>query len=87
MRTLLFASLAALALCAACGQKGPLVLPRKSVATPVVIRPPDATADGGSAAPSPATPAATATPATPAAAAPPPPEQKKDEPPPSPPRR
>ena len=37
MRTLLLASLA---LCAACGQKGPLVLPQKSVATPVVIRAP-----------------------------------------------
>jgi predicted small lipoprotein YifL len=72
MRTLLPASLAALALCAACGQKGPLVLPQKSVATPVVIRPPDA-------APSAAPAAAPAPAATPAAAQP---EQKKDEPPP-----
>lgn len=47
MRTLLLASLAALAVCAGCGQKGALVLPPKSVATPVVIRapaPPEATA-------------------------------------------
>ena len=37
---LLLTTLAALALCAACGQKGPLVRPQKSVATPVVIRAP-----------------------------------------------
>lgn len=40
MRTPLLACLATLALCTACGQKGPLVLPQRSVATPVVIRAP-----------------------------------------------
>ena len=65
MRTLLLACLATLALCAACGQKGPLVLPQKSVATPVVIR----------------APAAEATPSDPAAAAdrPPTAERRDDE--------
>ena len=44
MRTPELVCLAVLALAAGCGQKGPLVLPKKSVATPVVIRAPaDAT--------------------------------------------
>ena len=73
MRTLLLASLASLALCAACGQKGPLMLPQKSVATPVVIRAPAADA----------APAATPAPAD----APPKPERKDDEPEPSAPKR
>jgi predicted small lipoprotein YifL len=77
MRTLLLASLAALALCTGCGQKGPLVLRQKSVATPVVIRAP-ATAPAAESAVPPATPAATPAP------------KKSDEPeppPPPPPRR
>ena len=68
MRTLRLASVAALALCAACGQKGPLVLPQKSVATPVLIRAPatDTAAPSG-----PAPPSATPTDAKP-------PEERKD---------
>jgi predicted small lipoprotein YifL len=73
MRTLLLASLAALALCAGCGQKGPLVLPQKSAATPVVIR----------------APAAGTAPAAAPAAAPvaPPAEQQQSDAPEPPPRR
>ena len=73
MRTPLLATLAALVLCAGCGQKGPLVLPQKTVATPVVIRAPAAPA----AAPAPA-PAEATTPA---------PAPKKDDEAPSPKRR
>ncbi len=75
MRTLLLASLAMLALCTACGQKGPLVLPQKSVATPVLIH--------GPAEAAPAAPAVTPAPAD----APPKAERKDDEPAPSPPKR
>jgi predicted small lipoprotein YifL len=50
MRTVPLTCLAALALLAACGQKGPLVLRPKPPATPVVIRTP------APAAPAPATP-------------------------------
>jgi predicted small lipoprotein YifL len=81
VRTLLLASLATLALCAACGQKGPLVLPQKSVATPVLIRAPAADAS------TPTTPATPATPTTPTAApaaGQPAAERKDDEPEPSP---
>jgi predicted small lipoprotein YifL len=53
VRTLRLAILAASALCAACGQKGPLVLPDRSVATPVVIR-----TGAGSPAPAPTAPPA-----------------------------
>jgi predicted small lipoprotein YifL len=59
VRTLRLAILAAFALCAACGQKGALVLPDRSVATPVVIR-----TGAGTTAPSP--PAPPAPPARPA---------------------
>ena len=69
MRTLPLASLAALAFCAACGQKGPLVLPQKSVATPVVIRAPAAEAPA----------AATPAPAAPSPEQAPPAERKRDE--------
>jgi predicted small lipoprotein YifL len=53
VRTLRLAILAAFALCVACGQKGPLVLPDRSVATPVVIR-----AGAGTPAPAPTPPPA-----------------------------
>jgi predicted small lipoprotein YifL len=65
VRTPLLASLATLVLCAACGQKGPLVLPQKSVATPVVIRAPASDA---------------VPPAAPAPDAGPPAQRKDDEP-------
>lgn len=64
MRTPLLACLATLILCAGCGQKGPLVLPQKSVATPVLIRAPASDA---------------APPATPPGEAQPPAERKDDE--------
>jgi predicted small lipoprotein YifL len=71
MRMLMIAT--ATLLCAACGQKGPLVLPQKSVATPVVIRSTE----------TPVPPAATPPAATPPAAtspgAPPPAPKKDDE--------
>jgi hypothetical protein len=75
VRTPLLASLFSLALCAACGQKGSLVLPQRSVATPVVIRAP-----ANDAAP-PATPAAAQPPSDAKPAA----ERPDDEP--KPPRR
>ncbi len=78
MRTLKLASVAALALCAGCGQKGPLVLPQKSVATPVLTRAPAAE----TAAPLPPTPPA----ATPTDAKPPA-ERKDAEPESSPPKQ
>jgi predicted small lipoprotein YifL len=59
MRLLPLGGLAALALCAGCGQKGPLVLPTKPAATPVEIRTPatpakpDARPDDGTEAPAP----------------------------------
>jgi predicted small lipoprotein YifL len=84
MRTLRrasLASLAALAALAACGQKGPLVLPQKSVATPVLIRAPAA----GTAAPAPQAPP-TAPAAPPPADAKPPADRKDAEPEASPPK-
>ena len=77
MRIALLASLAILMLCAACGQKGPLVLPQKSVATPVLIRAPGS--DAPPAAPQPATqPETTPTDAKPADVRPPA-DRKDDE--------
>ncbi|HUO79826.1 MAG TPA: lipoprotein [Steroidobacteraceae bacterium] len=84
MRTLRLASLAALALAAACGQKGPLVLPQKSVATPVLIVAPATGAAAPAAAPPAAAPPAAAPTAT--SGQPPPAKRPDDEPEPSPPK-
>jgi predicted small lipoprotein YifL len=67
-------SLAAVALLAACGQKGPLYLPDEGVKTPIEIRGPGVTPAGPTTAPAPvASPAASPAPAaTPA-------EDDKDE--------
>jgi len=85
VRTLRLASLAALALAAACGQKGPLVLPQKSVATPVlIVAPATGAAAPAAAPPAAAPPATTAAPAT--SGQPPPAKRPDDEPEPSPPK-